>query len=148
MVKERGEKISRELASSSMNSYPFCTNIHHREGAPKFELKTRLIQQLPKFFGVENENPYHHLRELNLVCAMMKPGGVCADDVKAKAFLFSLTGFAKHWFLYQIAPMNSWNDMETIFTRKFIPIMMRQTALNQQVDAIIKHCGLCAASDH
>ena len=26
--------------------------------------------------------------------------------------------------------------------------MIRLTALSQEVDGIIKHCGLCAASDH
>lgn len=26
--------------------------------------------------------------------------------------------------------------------------MMRQMALNQQVNGVMKHCGLCAASDH
>ncbi|XP_016677783.1 uncharacterized protein [Gossypium hirsutum] len=63
-----------------------------------FELKSGLIQLLPTFRGLQNENPHKHLKEFHMVCHRMKPQGLTEDQIKLCAFPFSLADSAKEWF--------------------------------------------------
>ncbi|KAK5833163.1 hypothetical protein PVK06_016977 [Gossypium arboreum] len=47
-----------------------------------FELKSGLIQLLPTFRGLQNENPHKYLKEFHTVCLNMKPQGVTEDQIK------------------------------------------------------------------
>ena len=55
-----------------------------------------------------------------MVCAGMKPNGVDEEQVKLKAFPFSLKGVAKAW-LFSILPGSTWNGMKKIFLEKYFP---------------------------
>ena len=44
---------------------------------------------LPTFHGMENENPYTHIREFEEVCITFKEGVPDMDLLKLKAFLIS-----------------------------------------------------------
>jgi len=57
-----------------------------------------------------------------MVCVSMKPNGVDEEQVKLKAFPFSLKGAAKAW-LFSILPssIGTWNGMKKIFLEKYFP---------------------------
>ena len=50
---------------------------------------------LPTFHGMENENPYTHIREFEEVCTTFKEGVPDMDLLKLKAFPLTLKDKAK-----------------------------------------------------
>jgi hypothetical protein len=52
------------------------------------------IHLLPLFNGLAEEDPHTHLKKFHMVCISMKPNGVDKEQVKLKAFPFSLKGAA------------------------------------------------------
>ena len=110
----------RELAAPTDNQQPLCITYPTLE-AP-FELKSGLIHLLPTFRGLENEDPHKHLKEFHIVCSTMKPQGISEEQIKLRAFPFSLADAAKEWLFY-LPPgtVSSWLDMVNIFLDKFFP---------------------------
>ncbi|XP_017632728.1 uncharacterized protein LOC108475265 [Gossypium arboreum] len=85
-----------QLAVAPNEQTPLCIN--YPIGGTPFELKLGLIHLLPTFRGLKNENPHTHLREFHMVCSSMKPQGVPEDEIKLRAFPFSLVDTTKEWF--------------------------------------------------
>ena len=56
-----------------------------------------LVPLLPNFHGMENENPYTHIREFEEVCITFKEGVPDMDLLKLKAFSLTLKDKAKIW---------------------------------------------------
>ena len=56
-----------------------------------------LVPLLPTFHGMENENPYTHIRDFEEVCTTFKEGTIDMDLLKLKAFPFTLKDKAKIW---------------------------------------------------
>ena len=56
-----------------------------------------LVPLLPTFHGMENENPYNHIREFEEVCTTFKEGAVDMELLKLKAFPLTLKDKAKIW---------------------------------------------------
>ena len=56
-----------------------------------------LMPLLPTFHGMENENPYTHIREFEEVCTTFKEGVPDTDLLKLKAFPLTLKDKAKIW---------------------------------------------------
>ena len=56
-----------------------------------------LVLLLPTFHGMENENPYTHIREFEEVCTTFKEGVPDMDLLKLKAFPLTLKDKAKIW---------------------------------------------------
>ena len=86
------------------------------------ELKSGLIHLLPSFHGLENEDPHKHLKEFHVVCSSMRPQGIPEDQIKLRAFPFSLKDRAKDWLFY-LPPgsIATWIDMVKAFLDKFFP---------------------------
>jgi hypothetical protein len=95
-----------------------CINIDNNTN---FELKSGFIHLLPIFTRLAREDPYSHFKEFHMVCVDMKPYGVNEEQVKLKAFPFSLKGVAKAW-LFSILPgsIGTWNGMKKIFLEKYL----------------------------
>ena len=101
-----------------------------------FELKSGLIQLLPTFSGAENEDPHTHLKEFHVVCSSFQPNGVSEEQVKLRAFPFSLRGQAKDWLFYlNPGSINTWDDMVTAFYDKFFPAS-RAATLRREICSI------------
>ncbi|KAK8648438.1 hypothetical protein V6N13_129190 [Hibiscus sabdariffa] len=108
------DQIIRELVAAPDDQQPLC--ITFPNGETPFSLKTGLIHLLPTFRGLPNENPHKHLKEFHMVCLSTKPQGVSDDQIKLRAFPFSLTDLAKDW-LFDL-PSNSvttWTEMARLF---------------------------------
>ncbi|KAK5795327.1 hypothetical protein PVK06_036588 [Gossypium arboreum] len=110
----------RQLAEAPIEQLPLC--IAYPIMDTDFELKSGLIQLLPTFRGLQNENPHKHLKEFHMVCLSMKPQGVTDDQIKLRAFSFSLADSAREWLFY-LPPrsITTWADLSCLFLNRFFP---------------------------
>jgi hypothetical protein len=88
----------RDLATPNMNQQPLCIEFPNIDVA--FELKSGLIHLIPIFQGFAGEDPHKHLKEFHMICSTMKPQGVTEEQIKLRAFPFSLADKAKDWLYY------------------------------------------------
>ncbi|KAL0289537.1 UNVERIFIED_CONTAM: hypothetical protein Sradi_7071400 [Sesamum radiatum] len=93
------ERTIKEMTSLDLNQQPLC--IEYPNLDVDFELKSGLIHLLPTFRGIAGEDPHKHLKEFHVVCSGMRPQGVTEEQVKLRAFPFSLGEKAKDW-LYSL----------------------------------------------
>ena len=56
-----------------------------------------LVPLLPTFHGMENENPYTHIKDFEEVCITFKEGATDMELLKLKAFPLTLKDKAKIW---------------------------------------------------
>ena len=79
-----------------------------------------LMPLLPTFHGMENENPYTHIREFEEVCTTFKEGVSNMDLLKLKAFPLTLKDKAKIW-LNSLRPrtIRNWAELQAEFLKKF-----------------------------
>ncbi|GAV72228.1 hypothetical protein CFOL_v3_15716 [Cephalotus follicularis] len=65
--------------------------------AAQYEIKSSIIQMLPSFYGLANEEPYKHLDEFIETCSTFKIQNLSVDALKLILFPFSLKDRAKQW---------------------------------------------------
>jgi hypothetical protein len=87
-----GQQTLKELIAPNMKNQPLYINMDNNVN---FELKSGFIHLLPIFNGLAREDPHNHLKEFHMVCVGMKPNRVDEEQVKLKAFPFSLKMAAK-----------------------------------------------------
>ena len=58
-------------------------------------VRAYLVPLLPTYHGMENENPYTHIRDFEEVCTTFKEGMMDMDLLKLKAFPLTLKDKAK-----------------------------------------------------
>ena len=81
-----------------------------------------VIRLLPTFHGLSGEDPNKYLKEFHVVCSSMKPLGISEEQVKLKAFPFSLADNAKEWLYYLLSSsITTWNSMKKAFIEKYFP---------------------------
>lgn len=71
------EHTLRELTTPPLNQQPLyitCPDLNI-----VFELKFDLFHLLPKFRGLENENPHKNLKEFHVICSSIKSQGVSEE---------------------------------------------------------------------
>ncbi|KAH9698812.1 hypothetical protein KPL71_024142 [Citrus sinensis] len=114
------ERTLRELAKLDLNQQPLC--IQYVDLEVNFELKSGLIHLLPKFHGFAGEDPHKHLKEFHVVCSSMRPQGVTEEQIKLRAFSFSVDGLAKDWLYYlPHGSITTWNGLKRQFLEKYFP---------------------------
>jgi hypothetical protein len=93
------------------------------DNATRFELKPSLLNNLPCFRGLENKDPYNHVRTFKEVCEFVKSPNVPIDLVRLWLFPFSLHDRVKAW-LHNMRPesITSWEMIQSKFYHKFFPI--------------------------
>ena len=110
----------KELVVLVLDQQPLC--IVYPALKTVFELKSSLIYLLPTFHGLAEEDPKKHLKKFHIVCSSMKPAGISEEQVKLRAFPFSLTDFAKGWLYYlPSGSINTWTEMTRTFLEKYFP---------------------------
>ena len=79
-----------------------------------------LVPLLPTFHGMENENPYTHIRDFEEVCTTLKEGVFDMNLLKLKAFPLTLKDKAKIW-LNSLRPrtIRNWAKLQAEFLKKF-----------------------------
>ncbi|XP_040947714.1 uncharacterized protein [Gossypium hirsutum] len=124
----------RQLAEAPTEQPPLC--IAYPTMDTDFELKSGLIQLLPTFRGLQNENPHKYLKEFHVVCLSMKPQGITEDQIKLRAFPFSLADSAREWLFY-LPPgsITTWADLSRLFLNRFFPAS-RASELRREIVGI------------
>ncbi|XP_065861818.1 uncharacterized protein [Euphorbia lathyris] len=115
-----GNRTLRDFAAPNLNRQSFCIEFPNPE--VPFELKSGLIHLLPSFHGLTGEDPHKHLKEFHVVCSGLKPERVTEEQVKLRAFPFSLKDKAKDWLYYlPSGSITTWTEMQRLFLEKFFP---------------------------
>ena len=124
------EQQSQQGAQREPNAYrSMRDHIHQpRVGAPSciippvndVTVRPYLVPLLPTFHGMENENPYTHIRDFEEVCTTFKEGAIDMDLIKLKAFPLTLKDKAKIW-LNSLRPrtIRNWAELQAEFLKKF-----------------------------
>ena len=91
--------------------------------ATHFDLKPHVIQLLPSFHGLDNENPCSHVKKFKDICATFKFQNFSEESVHLRLFLFSLHDRARAW-LDSNTPesITSWESLLSKFYNKFFPM--------------------------
>ncbi|WCJ44267.1 hypothetical protein M5689_024944 [Euphorbia peplus] len=128
---EMEEQTLRNMDNQDPVQQPLC--IEYLELEVNSELKSGLIHLLPTFRGLSGEDPHKHLKELHVVSSSMKPRDVTVEQIKMRAFPFSLTDKAKDW-LYYLPPrsITTWSEMQKQFLEKFFPAS-RVTSIRKDI---------------
>ena len=100
-----------------------------------------LVPLLPTYHGMENENPYTHLRDFEEVCTTFKEGIMDMDLLKLKAFPLTLKDKAKIW-LNSLRPrtIRNWAEMQAEFLKKFFSAH-KTNNLKRQIYTFAAHDG-------
>ena len=79
-----------------------------------------LVSLFPTFHGMENENPFKHIREFKEVCTTFVEGAINIDLLKLKAVPLTLKDKAKIW-LNSLRPrtIQNWAELQAEFLKKF-----------------------------
>ncbi len=101
-----------------------------------FELRGGFFHQLPKFYGLSNEDPNQHLQLFEFCCDTMCPRGADIQHVKMRAFPHSLEDRARKWFFaIPAGRMISWNTMRKEFLQKYFP-SSRVTQIRKEITSV------------
>ena len=65
--------------------------------ASRFNFKSGIIRLLPRFHGLEYENPYLNLRDFEEICNTYIDQNCSMNIIRLKLFLFSLKDKVKAW---------------------------------------------------
>jgi len=85
-----------------------------------FEIKFDMIQMLPVFRELTNENPYEHVRKFEDIYGTMNYNQITDESLKLKLFPFSLKEKAKAWLLsLQPGSIFTWVGLAEALYRKF-----------------------------
>ena len=124
------EKQSQQGVQREPNAYRSMRDHIHppRVSAPSciipptedVAVRPYLVPLLPTFHGMENENPYTHMRDFEEVCTTFKEGANDMEMLKLKAFPLNLKDKAKIW-LNSLRPRTimNWAELQAEFLKKF-----------------------------
>jgi hypothetical protein len=133
---EKEEMSLRELAMPSMEDIEMQkSNLIF--STTHYEVKPGIIKlvAINPFIGLENDNPYRHIKEFTMICNMVQQEGVLAAWFKWNLFSFSLEDEAQRWYiLASIEAKGNWDELVKKFLSKFFPIRkvedLRRQVLN------------------
>ena len=98
------EQESHQVSAPPRVSAPSCIV----PPAEDMVVKPYLVPMLPTVHGMENENPYTHIREFEEVCGTFMEGVTDMDLMRLKVFPLTLKDKAKIW-LNSLRPRSNKN---------------------------------------
>jgi hypothetical protein len=106
-----------DLLEPPPSSHPILTDGY--ELCPTF---IAMVQE-KSFSGLEDEDPYTHLREFELLCSCLTIVGTTQETLKLKLFPFSLLGRANKWYAHSVRDVNgNWDELRDKFCLAFFPL--------------------------
>ena len=96
-------------------------------------IRPYFVPLLPQFHGMENENPYTHIKDFEEVCHTFQERTASIDLMRCKLFPFTLKDKAKVW-LNSLRPQSirSWPKLQAKFLKKFF-LAHRTSGLKRQI---------------
>ena len=109
--------------------------------AEDIAVRPYLVPLLPTYHGMENENPYTHIRDFEEVCTTFKEDMMDMDLLKLKAFPLTLKDKAKIW-LNSLRPrtIRNWVELQAEFLKKFFSAH-KTNNLKRQIYTFAAHDG-------
>ncbi|KAL2251403.1 UNVERIFIED_CONTAM: hypothetical protein Sindi_2262600 [Sesamum indicum] len=112
------ERSINDMTSPDLNQQPLCIEYPNLE--VNFELKSGLIHLLPTFRGL---------------------AGISEEQVKLRAFPFSLADQAKDWLYFlPSGSITKWNDLKRQLSEKYFPAS-RATTIRKEINGIRQFAG-------
>ncbi|KAL4343965.1 hypothetical protein AHAS_Ahas11G0131100 [Arachis hypogaea] len=112
--------------------------VRHPTATADFELKTALINLMPKFHGLPAQEPIKHLRDFQTACSTVRHHGADKTSILLTAFLFSLEGTAREWYYSQPeAIVTNWDTLRREFLEKYFPAEVTDR-LRKEISCIIQ----------
>ena len=107
--------------------------------AKEVAVRPYLVPLLLTFHGMENENPYTHIRDFEEACTTFKEGASDMELLKLKAFPLTLKDKAKIW-LNSLRPrtIRNWAKMQVEFLKKFFNAHWTNS-LKRQIYTFVAH---------
>jgi hypothetical protein len=132
---EDEEMTLRELAMPSMEDIEMQKS-DLELATTHYEVKPRVIRLVATkpFRGLEDDNPYRHIKEFTMICNTMQQEGVPAAWFKWNLFPFSLEDEVQRWYtLASVEAKGNWDELVKKFLLKFFPIC--------KVQDLRRHCA-------
>jgi len=82
-----------ELVAPNLETRPM--SITYAVSDKPLKLNSGFINLLPKFHGLAGEDTHRHISEFFITCSAMVPEGIPEDQIRLRAFPFSLLGNAE-----------------------------------------------------
>ena len=122
----------KDYMSSTRRTQPSCIALPHTNVT--FELKFSMIQMLPVFYGLYQENPYQHVREFKDICGTMRIIYITEDALKLRSFPFSLKEKAKAWlYALQARSISTWAKLvEEVYKKLYSK--QKTASIRQAID--------------
>ncbi|KAL9241882.1 hypothetical protein vseg_015942 [Gypsophila vaccaria] len=112
----RDPRTIEELKAPDMELQPSFIVYSPLPQGVSFELKSGLINNLPSFHGLNGEDPNKHLSEFHTTCVSMRPRDATEEQMKLRAFPFSLKDKARDWLYYLLSgSITTWKSLKQTF---------------------------------
>ena len=116
------DQTLRQLTAPDLTQQHLAITLPAIGANVNFELKSGLIHQLPKFYGLSGEDPIKHLSKFHNVCMSMKPADITETQIKMRAFGFTLLDAADDWYYgLPAGSIDTWDKLHKAFLAKFFP---------------------------
>jgi hypothetical protein len=100
-------------------------------------VKPRIIKLVATnpFRGLEDDNPYRHIKEFTMICNTVQQEGVLAAWFKWNLFsALSLEDEARRWYTFtSVKSKGNWDELVKKFLLKFFPISKVQDLRRQML---------------
>jgi hypothetical protein len=121
---EDKEMSLRELAMLSMEDIEMQKS-DLALATTHYEVKPGIIKLVVTnpFRGLEDDNPYRHIKEFTMICNTVQQEGVPTAWFKWNLFPFSLEDEVRRWYtLASVEAKGNWDELVKKFLLKFFPI--------------------------
>ena len=132
MANENKVKALRDYSAPVQFNAPSCI-VLPATTASHFELKPGVIQLLPSFYGLDKEDPYHHVKEFLDICSTFRFQNFSDESIRLRLFPFSLKDKAKAWLnSLEVGSITTWDQLSRKFLNKFFPVH-KTNALRREI---------------
>ena len=125
------QRAMREFLNPPRLSTPSCFMLPPNHD--HVTIRPQVVSQLSIFRGMENENPYSHIKEFEDIVSIFRETNTPLEIFHMKLFSLSLKDKAKTW-LNSLRPysIKNWGDLQLVFLQKFFPTH-RTNALKNEI---------------
>ena len=92
-IKEVRMSTVRKLAAPNLETQPM--SVTYAESDKPLKLNSEFINLLPKFHGLDSDDTYCYISKFLIIYSAMVTEGIPEDQIRLRAFPFSLLGNAK-----------------------------------------------------
>ncbi|CAL2252689.1 unnamed protein product [Prunus armeniaca] len=112
----------RESLAARATDVPNCIVYPTQEEGDSFEIKHHMLEILPTFRGLPNEDANIHIAKFVVGCKNILIRGFSAEAIKLRLFPFTLKDKAETWlFTLPANSITTWQQLHTKFLNKYYP---------------------------